>query len=230
MANIGEPLRRHTVIPPNGANHGTGGAAPGGIATFVTSGTFVSKFRPGAVAFTSTDIADAANDYTYTRAFTEPKPPTIPNAGIRTGEIIGHRLWWVIGDDLCSLAHSRIWKPGETIVGDTNGIVRSDPFYFEVIWGGTYAFATRGQLGGDIEAMTDALASAAQRRRSGSLYLWAGHPLYVAEGFAIGTVKMWGDVVEHETGYRAEFAKLNSIDEIHHGGDLDALRAKYLPR
>jgi len=30
----------------------------------------------------------------------------------------------------------------------------------------------------------------------------------------IGKVKLWGDVVEHEHGYRAEFAKIVSLDEV----------------
>ena len=40
---------------------------------------------------------------------------------------------------------------------------------------------------------------------------------------------MWGDIVEHETGYRAEYAKLVSLDEVYGNGcDLEKLRAKYL--
>lgn len=30
--------------------------------------------------------------------------------------------------------------------------------------------------------------------------------------YAIGTVKLWGQIVEHETGYRAEYGKIVSID------------------
>ena len=28
-----------------------------------------------------------------------------------------------------------------------------------------------------------------------------------------GTIKMWGEIVEHELGYRAEFAKIISLDQ-----------------
>jgi hypothetical protein len=38
---------------------------------------------------------------------------------------------------------------------------------------------------------------------------------------------MWGDVVEHETGWRSQFAKLNTIEKIFGAGDINALRAKY---
>jgi hypothetical protein len=30
----------------------------------------------------------------------------------------------------------------------------------------------------------------------------------------IGTIKMWGEVVEHERGYRAQYARINSLDKI----------------
>lgn len=48
----------------------------------------------------------------------------------------------------------------------------------------------------------------------------------------IGTVALWGEVIEHEIGYRAQFAKIKSLD---HGADasvtkeeLQELRRKYL--
>jgi hypothetical protein len=30
----------------------------------------------------------------------------------------------------------------------------------------------------------------------------------------IGTIKMWGEVIEHERGYRAQYARINSLDDI----------------
>ena len=36
---------------------------------------------------------------------------------------------------------------------------------------------------------------------------------------AYGSIKMWGKVVEHEIGYRAEFAKIVSIDGVNLGRD-----------
>lgn len=33
-------------------------------------------------------------------------------------------------------------------------------------------------------------------------------------GMAIGTIRLWGQVIEHEYGYRAEFARVQSIDEV----------------
>jgi hypothetical protein len=31
---------------------------------------------------------------------------------------------------------------------------------------------------------------------------------------ALGTIEMWGEIVEHERGYRASFARVKSIDII----------------
>jgi hypothetical protein len=33
-----------------------------------------------------------------------------------------------------------------------------------------------------------------------------------SEPFLFGSVKIWGEIVEHETGYRSEFAKVVSLD------------------
>lgn len=35
-----------------------------------------------------------------------------------------------------------------------------------------------------------------------------------------GTVLLWGDIVEHERGYRAEFAKVRSIDWLYPDVDM----------
>jgi hypothetical protein len=71
------------------------------------------------ITYVSWNSTGVSLDWGALRDAWKPKPPTLPYAGIRTGEIIGHRLWWVVpGGDLCSLAHRRIWQPDETIYGD----------------------------------------------------------------------------------------------------------------
>lgn len=200
--------------------------------------------RPSAPAHRSTaDRADNSTGGTdpvtvswrdfATFTFEKPKPPAIPHAGIRTGEIIGHRLWWVVRNfdgepSLCSLAHNRIWRPGEIIRGDTNQIVDHDPYMVMLIWGGTYAFSDPAALDLEISEMLVSIEKTKHYRRIGIVV----HPLLGQQlGFAKGTIKMWGDVVEHETGYRAEFAKLHSLDRVYSDDetDLGVLRARYLP-
>jgi hypothetical protein len=153
-----------------------------------------------------------------------PKPPAIPYAGIRTGEIIGHRLWWVMpGNELCSLAHHRIWQPGETIHGDLEELVAGP---VEPIWGGTYAFSDAKHLGPEIAECQKACVLA----RKGLAFVFGWDPYCQTSTLVSGTIKMWGEVVEHETGWRSQFAKINSIDSIFGPGNIDALRAKYLVR
>lgn len=156
----------------------------------------------------------------------EPKPPAIPNAGIRTGELIGHRLWWLIEGQLCSLAHRQLWKPGESLYGDTNKLVSDWWLYDQPIWGGTYAYASADYAAQAVQSHYDGLARVlASRTRPPILVGWS--PYHEATAIVAGTIKMWGDVVEHEHGYRAEFAKLNSIDSMYGLGDIDALCARY---
>lgn len=142
----------------------------------------------------------------------EPANPTrLPDAGIRAGEIIGHRLWWIVPRDnelwLRSLAHDRFWAPGEIIYGNIHDVV-STSFVIaggRKIWGGVYSHASSAGLSKEID-------------------YWGsrGSPL------VCGTIKMWGEVVECKTGYRAEYAKVASLRAIVRGeADLDALRRRY---
>jgi hypothetical protein len=162
--------------------------------------------------------------------FTEPKPPAVPSAGIRTGEIVAHRLWWVIEGQLCSLAHRRLWKPGETIYGNTmESVDLIMAMMGHPIWGGTYGFFRQEQMAEDIAEMSHLLRRIEHHRAHGILtprFLgWNG--VSEASAFVAGTIKMWGDVVEHEFGYRAEYAKLNSIDNIYGTGEMIPLRERY---
>lgn len=171
----------------------------------------------------------------------EPKPPAVAHAGIRTGEMIGHRLWWVIREAgelwLCSLVHKRLWKIAETIYGDTQSYIEKNLGFFRStgIPGGTYAFSCKELLAPEImdisRDMRDYKEFEAAFKRfveehkdrpevifqvsalRVSVLIW--NPLRHAIALACGTIKMWGDVVEHQRGYRAEFAKLNSLDLIH---------------
>lgn len=55
-------------------------------------------------------------------------------------------------------------------------------------------------------------------------------------GAVIGRVHLWGEVIEHERGYRAEFARIISIDDCidfnkqWDGEELERLRATYFPK
>jgi len=66
--------------------------------------------------------------------------------------------------------------------------------------------------------------------------LWAMKSVAALDGFgccptplALGAVSIWGNVAEHTAGYRAQFARVASIDQIRPADDvlLDAVRRRY---
>jgi hypothetical protein len=125
-------------------------------------------------------------------------------------------MWCVLNDyQLCSLAHHHIWEPGATIEGNLDKIV------VRSIWGdrfgGVYSYATKDQLA--VEA-TEYIT-----------YSWplpGFVPIHMVHGVAIGTIKCWGEVIEHEKGYRAQYAKLLSIDKVIGPVDINQLRRRYI--
>jgi hypothetical protein len=152
-------------------------------------------------------------------------PPTIPYAGVRAGELIGHRMWMVLHDlELCSLAHHFIWEPNATIEGDVDKVVEDGwgrglfPIY-----GGTYAYNDPLHIreSGDLEEMNPSKFPAPI---TFDAFFAQWHTLHA---IAIGTIKMWGEVVEHEKGYRAQYAKLQAIDQVLGPVDIHELRRKY---
>lgn len=150
----------------------------------------------------------------------EPQPPAIPYAGVRAGEIIGYRMWIVTQHyELCSLAHLFIWDPEAVIKGDIDKIV-VDRFPFNSpIYGGTYSFASFKELLPELDGI--------DRWTLPTPIMFNNSFGIMALGVAIGTIKCWGEVVEHEKGYRAQYAKLQSIDQVVGPIDIDLLKARY---
>ena len=150
-----------------------------------------------------------------------PQPPAIPYAGVRAGELIGYRAWLVLSDhSLCSLAHHFVWEPGAVIEGDVDKVVNNlNWFITPLIFGGTYSYKDPIYLREEFGEITDGLFP----------YLtYIGMHTYSTHGLAFGTIKCWGEVIEHEKGYRAQFAKLHTIDHvIGHHLNLHSLRERY---
>ena len=116
-------------------------------------------------------------------------PPPLP-VEVRAGEIIGWRAWQLERGKcgnlyLRSVYQPDRWAPGVPMRGNPDDVSYSA---FETIPIGVHAWSTR---------------------KSATAY--ARH---AADGMAvIGTVELWGKVIEHEEGYRAEYAAVRSIDE-----------------
>ena len=124
-----------------------------------------------------------------------PRPPEIPHVGIRAGEIIGWRVWWVNHDGrLRSFVRDAIfWEPDEAMTGDINKCIHVSFKGFDR-FGGVYSF---NNLQGANREYYQAAAAIKSGERPGESLV----------GIVLGTAKLWGEVVEHEGGYRASFAK-----------------------
>jgi hypothetical protein len=118
--------------------------------------------------------------------------------GIRVGEIIAYRAWRVIPPSWLSGGDDRLHS---VLIRDY--IWQPDtPAFGDVRTHGIYSFR-------------DAISS-----KQDYWYSAGTEPLL------FGKIKIWGEVVEHEAGYRSQFAKIVSLDD----GDpelLDKFRKIY---
>jgi hypothetical protein len=147
----------------------------------------------------------------------------IPYAGIRIGELTGYRVWWIIEGALCSLGHRRLWQPGEVISGDVDDTIRLNGN----IWGGVYSFASAEKREEVLlNEMQDRIVGTTRMAGLGISFAMLG-PAHEAQAFVTGTIKMWGEVVEHEYGYRAQLSTVRSLDRLYGPGDLEDLRNHY---
>jgi len=119
--------------------------------------------------------------------------PPLEDEGVKLGEIEAWRAWRVEGDRLQSLVMNSFWEPGEPMRGDP------EPRNGE----GVYAFKTPKLLKEELPSSChDDDDTAALGRKMGSE--WTSH--------AYGRVLLWGRIVEHDNGYRAQYAKVLSLE------------------
>jgi len=120
-------------------------------------------------------------------------------AGLICGEIVGHRCFVVL----------------------SNGMLGS--MSADEIWApGEPMTARYGHLDDGMELGIHAF----KLRRDAIRYHWKN---VNAVGAVVGTVELWGDVIEHELGYRAEYAAIVSLELGFNVGSgmLDRLRVAY---
>jgi len=124
---------------------------------------------------------------------------TIESAGIHLGEVTAWRLWRVDGHRLKSVSNDVTWLPGVPMTGDPKPTNAA----------GIYAFREPAEIYAFNES------AEAYRAISNSCV-----------STVLGTVKLWGRYVEHERGYRAEFAKITSLFQ--KNDDISVLKTLYL--
>jgi hypothetical protein len=136
-----------------------------------------------------------------TRRPTRTHAPTyrsIPFAGIRAGEIVAPRVWTVYDN----LLHSAFFM-GHVWLPHIP--VQGDPHLEET---GVHAF----------KSLNEAFAYADR----------VCHWIFPSGNVVVGHVALWGDVIEHEHGYRAEYGSVHDILNVVGGNlDLDILRGHY---
>ena len=140
------------------------------------------------------------------------RPAAYQRTGIRVGEILGWR-WWYVDGLLKSPFMDCTWFPDEPMKGAvTEG--------FDVF--GVYVMKDRG--------LAASQADKSLWFSSDDLWVWNNWRRSLRSPHtAYGSVYIWGEVMEHAAGYRAEFARVMSIDGVYPQNDdlLAALRAKY---
>lgn len=145
----------------------------------------------------------------------DPVPP-LENAGIRAGEIIAPRAWLVKRDPptLHSIAMKDAWEPGTPM--------RGEPSKWSA---GVHAFKGLNYATRYVE---DAYLWLSMFDNQATIRWPDRKP--IDRIFVLGTIKLWGEVIEHERGYRAEYGKVNTLDSMHPADTADllpALRERY---
>ena len=109
--------------------------------------------------------------------------PALPSSGLETGEIIAWRHWYWFEDGGEFLTSVRKNADGHRPIWPPGEPMTGDPGDYNAA--GVHAWKTK---------------------RAALEYL------RLAQLGVVGRVALWGEVVEHETGYRAQYAKIVSLD------------------
>jgi hypothetical protein len=138
---------------------------------------------------------------------------------IRIGEIIAPRFWFFSEREklLCGPSRYHCWVADKPTTA--HGIARSNNE-------GVYAFREKEQIHDYII-----------KNRARFQGLLQGVTLMGLSHLVIGTVRLWGCVTPAERGYRAQYGRVHSLDELFQAPDfeqvrtegeaLDRLRSKY---
>jgi hypothetical protein len=110
--------------------------------------------------------------------------PIVPHEGIRVGEIIAYRAWRVIEETWFRKADDRL----HSVYMKHYAWNPYEPAHGDVREHGIYSFR-------NVIQYKEQYGYGTLRGR-----------------FLFGKVKIWGEIVEHEHGYRSEFAKIVSLD------------------
>lgn len=207
------------------------------------------------VGAASPDAADSVWSFqARARERTRVVPPQVPRAPLEAGELVGWRAWFLarpslpqmssmiyywddvaerivdyVPDDqqekvaalrLYSLAHDHAWEPGATQSGDLDKVVQV--YLDKTVFGGVYAHSTFEECFNDKLEILFSMKVCEPP--------WCLNNLdrsIEVHAVVFGSIWMWGEVMEHARGWRAQYAAVRSLDELYGAGNLDELRARY---
>src|ERR1700704_4281426 len=140
---------------------------------------------------------------------------------IKLGEIIAPRFWIVCNryKKICGPARLACWPYDRPMAGENTERNKND---------GVYAFKDKFRIYDYVEQNRNEIRDFLAREPCAWMQ---------PTGLVIGTIRMWGYVVPAETGYRAQFGRVQTLDEIidlpdlvmrrTEGDDLSFLRQQY---
>lgn len=201
--------------PPQGANH-----FPGTSAAFINSlqsrraGKSVlsqarQSFRSASQGWQQAMLSQMA----FNKLGHPPDPvPEIKDEGIVMGELSGFRYWMVKNGKLCSPYRHSVWST-DIFSAD----IPPDPYNCF----GIYVFKDWGSMNNDhCNFLMEwcMLRSEFNMMRQDAISI------------VLGEVVCWGQVIEHDRGYRAEHARITKLtSSTGISIDLDSLRSLYCP-
>lgn len=182
---------------------------------------------PGANAASTLTAADLARANRWLMGEWQEKPkPALKRDGMVAGEIIGYRCWRVEKGMLRSVYQNDVWAPRQILEGREIGDWDQRGIHAWKDGGSTeYHNYIRGYLNRDSDPF----------RRLFYFGQPDKEPSDPRPAMVTGTVFLWGDVVEHERGWRAEYARARSLDWLYPDASmmgreqeaLDNLRRRY---
>ncbi len=115
------------------------------------------------------------------------------------GEITAYRVWKVLflgthpnSITVKSIYYHMVWPPHVSVKREQD--VWEEKLYDTIQYYGIHSFKSINLLKKNFECFYEGQS-----------------PTHF---YAIGKVKLWGDIIEHEDGYRSEYAQIMSIDEL----------------
>lgn len=139
--------------------------------------------------------------------FDEPEPapePPLRRDSIIAGEIVGYRCWRIEHGLLRSVYQKDIWQPNQILEGREIGDWDSRGIH---AWKSRASKEYHDYIRGYLNSENDKYTQMQNMILFGTSDVPQNKPAMLT-----GTVFLWGDVVEHERGYRAEYARVRSLD------------------